>query len=76
MKVTELIECLQELAEENEDMEVRFSYDYGDHCHTAIATLVDRVDVMPVSHSDYISDMMLVDEDDADGSETMAIILR
>jgi hypothetical protein len=60
MKVFELLKAL-----ENEDLdaEVHFSYDYGDHSHTAVAPKVRHVEAMPVIYSEYHQMPRIVDED-------------
>ena len=50
MKVAELIEMLQGL---DEDMEVHFQYNYGDHWRTQVAPKVDMVELGTVKYSDY-----------------------
>jgi len=50
MQVKELIEMLQDM---DQDAEVHFSYNYGDHWRTEVAPKVDRVDEGAVVYSDY-----------------------
>ena len=50
MLVKELIEMLEGL---NQDAEVHFAYNYGDHWRTEVAPKVDRVDEGAVVYSDY-----------------------
>jgi len=50
MLVKELIEMLEGL---NQDAEVHFAYNYGDHWRTEVAPKVDRVDKGAVVYSDY-----------------------
>ena len=50
MKVSELIEQLGYM---DQDAEVHFAYNYGDHWRTEVAPKVDRVDVGSVVYSDY-----------------------
>ena len=63
MKVSELIEMLEEM---DQDAEVHFAYNYGDHWRTEVAPKVDRVDEGAVEYSDYHRMDKLVDEDDED----------
>jgi len=58
MKVSDLIERLREY---DEDAEVHFSYDYGDHWHTNVAPKVTTVADYYVKHSDYHRMDALVD---------------
>jgi len=66
MKVAELIELLQM---EDQDAEVHFSYNYGDHWRTQVAPTVDSVEVGYVVHSAYHSMDKVVDEEDFDYDE-------
>ena len=50
MLVKELIEMLEGL---NQDAEVHFAYNYGDHWRTEVAPKIDRVDEGAVVYSDY-----------------------
>ena len=50
MKVSELIEQLQDM---NPEAEVHFSYCYGDHWRTEVAPKIDRVDEGVVEYSEY-----------------------
>jgi len=50
MLVKELIEMLEGL---NQDAEVHFAYNYGDHWRTEVAPKVARVDEGAVVYSDY-----------------------
>ena len=61
MKVAELIEQLRYLDQESE---VHFSYNYGDHWRTEVAPRVTRVNEGAVVYSEYHRmDKMLDDED-------------
>jgi hypothetical protein len=66
MKVAELIELLQM---EDQDAEVHFSYNYGDHWRTQVAPTVDSVMTGRVVHSAYHSMDKVVDEEDFDYDE-------
>jgi len=67
MKVSDLIELLQE---HDEDAEVHFSYDYGDHWHTNVAPKVMNVSEAYVKHSEYHRmDALLDGEPDPDRIE-------
>lgn len=63
MKVSELIELLQM---EDQDAEVHFSYNYGDHWRTQVAPTVDSVETGFVKFSDYHRMPKVVDEEDFD----------
>ena len=66
MQVKELIELLQQ---EDQEAEVHFSYNYGDHWRTQVAPTVDSVMVGRVVHSAYHSMDKVVDEEDFDCDE-------
>jgi hypothetical protein len=66
MNVRELIELLQDM---DEDLEVHFSYNYGDHWRTEVAPVVDTVEVANVTYSDYHEMHRLVDDNEDDGDE-------
>jgi len=61
MQVKELIEMLSYL---DQNAEVHFSYNYGDHWQTQVAPSVDRVDLALVKYSEYHRMDKLMDEDD------------
>lgn len=61
MKVKELIERLSDMDEEKE---VLFSYNYGDHCHTMVAAQIYRVEESEVVHSEYHRMKRIVDDDE------------
>jgi hypothetical protein len=66
MLVRELIELLQD---QDPDLEVHFSYNYGDHWRTEVAPVVDTVDVANVTYSDYHEMHRLVDDNEDDECE-------
>ena len=61
MQVKELIEMLSDL---DQNAEVHFSYNYGDHWHTQVAPSVNHVDLALVKYSEYHRMDKLMDEDD------------
>ena len=50
MKVSELIEQLQDM---DQDAEVHYAYNYGDHWRTEVAPKVGSVDTGAVVYSEY-----------------------
>ena len=66
MLVRDLIELLEGY---DADMEVHFSYNYGDHWRTQVAPTVDSVMTGRVVHSAYHSMDKVVDEEDFDFDE-------
>lgn len=67
MNVTQLREMLQDLeAQGKGEMDVQFSYNYGDYWRTQVAVSVDTVEEAFVTHSDYHSMDKLVTWDDED----------
>jgi len=78
MQVKELIEILEGM---NQDAEVHFAYNYGDHWRTEVAPKVDRVDEGSVVYSDYHRMDKMVEYDDEsefddDGREIVDETLR
>ena len=78
MQVKELIEMLQDM---NQDADVHFAYNYGDHWRTEVAPKLSRVDEGAVVYSEYHRmDRMLEDDGDADfddeGNEVLDETLR
>lgn len=67
MNVKQLIEQLGYM---DQDAEVHFSYNYGDHWRTQVAPTVDRVDEGVVQYSSYHSMDKMADEDDCYDEET------
>ncbi len=69
MTVGELINELQNLPD---DMEVRFTYDYGDHCHSIIAGKINEIKISNIKYSDYHTQDIVCDEDE-DGKEVVIL---
>lgn len=73
MTVGRLKEMLEDIIRNAEDedevleMEIGFSYDYGDHCHGRVVQGVSDVEARSVKRSDYYRMDKLVDEDEEDG---------
>lgn len=67
MKVAELIEQLGLM---DQDAEVHFSYNYGDHWHTRVAPRVDEVSEGVVARSEYHRMDKLVDDEDCYDEDT------
>jgi hypothetical protein len=61
MKVKDLIEQLGYM---DQEADVHFSYNYGDHWRTQVAPTVDSVEEGLVKHSAYHSMDKLMDEND------------
>ncbi len=59
-------ELFKELEGYDDDAEVHFVYDYGDHWHTSIASPVDEADMGDIAWSDYHSDYKVVDAEEHD----------
>jgi len=66
MLVKELIEMLGGM---NQDAEVHYAYNYGDHWRTEVAPKIDSVDVGSVVYSDYHRMDKMVENDDSDFDE-------
>ena len=71
MQVKDLIEVLQSM---EQDAEVHFSYNYGDHWRTQVAPTVDEVSEGVVVHSAYHSMDKMADEDECYDEETGEIL--
>jgi hypothetical protein len=68
MLVKELIESLKYM---DQDAEVHFSYNYGDHWRTEVAPKASRVNEGIVAYSDYHRmDKLVEDEEDCYDEET------
>ena len=63
MMVSELIQRLQG---EDQDAEVHFAYNYGDHARTTVAPKIRRVEEVNVVYSEYHRMPMVLDEDEED----------
>ncbi len=70
MNVAELIERLQEY---DDQMEVVFSYDYGDHCHMQAAPEIRNVDEQYIVRSDYLRMDKVVE--DVSNSARLAVVI-
>lgn len=71
-------ELIEALADFDDDMIVRFVFNYGDHGRTMVAPEVAEVVKGYVEHSAYVDDMAEVDEDQLTDPEDAeeAILLR
>ena len=68
MKVSELIDILGRY---DQDVEVHFSYNYGDHWRTEVAPAICQVSDGVVEYSDYHQmDKLVTDEDECYDEET------
>jgi len=76
MKVKDPIEQLGYM---DQEAEVHFQYNYGDHWRTQVAPTVDSVEMGLVRYSDYHRMPKVVepdwDEEDADEVEGTAVVL-
>jgi hypothetical protein len=66
MKVKELIEKLSQM---DPEATVRFTYDYGDHCHTEVAQEITRLSNERVRYNEYVGDFALTRNVLEDGGE-------
>jgi hypothetical protein len=66
MLVKELIESLKYM---DQDAEVHYAYNYGDHWRTEVAPAVGRVDEGAVVYSEYHRMDKVVDNSDSDFDE-------
>jgi len=79
MLVKELIESLKYM---DQDAEVHFAYNYGDHWRTEVAPKVSRVSEGVVEFSDYhrMDKLVTIEEDydiyDEDTGETNTLVRR
>jgi len=67
MKVSQLIAMLEG---EDQDADVHFSYNYGDHWHTEVAPKLSNVTVGIVEYSEYHRMDKMVDDEDCYDEET------
>jgi len=69
-------DLIAELKNFDGDMEVHFSYNYGDHWRTHVAPVIETVEELPVKHSDYHNMPKLVEDEDDDGKNKMVVVLQ
>ena len=67
MKVSELIDILGRY---DQDVEVHFSYNYGDHWRTEVAPRVDSIEQGVVEYSEYHRMDKMVDDEDCYDEDT------
>lgn len=72
MKVRELIEKLQD---QDQDADVHFQYNYGDHWNTQVAPAVEDVAARSIVFSDYHRMPKIVDRHDRADGRTRAVVL-
>jgi len=65
VNVRELIETLKDF---DEDAEVHFMYNYGDHWRTMVCPKAVNVEELPVKWSDYHGKPALAEDDDEEAS--------
>ena len=74
MTKRELIDELEQMDAED-DCEVQFAYNYGDHWRTTVSAGIGTVDLAKVIHSDYHRMDKVVDEDSDDFEKAHTVIL-
>ncbi|MCL6542094.1 MAG: hypothetical protein K6T87_16175 [Roseiflexus sp.] len=72
MKVKHLIEELENF---DEDDEVYFSYDYGDHLHTQVAQKVTDIGYYDIIYSPYHGMYRLAKESDVDDEDLESVVV-
>lgn len=70
MTVGQLIEELQRF---DEDSEIRFAYNYGDHWNTQVAKPIRSIDSGTVSYSEYHRMDKVIEVDDEDYVEVIIL---
>lgn len=76
MTVTELRELLQDLEVSGKgDLEVVFSYNYGDHWKTEVAEFVADAMEGTVAYSDYHNMHKVIEESDSEENVQKVIVL-
>ena len=78
MKVRELMEELSAL---DQDADVHFTYNYGDHWRTMVVEKIKSVDECEVEYSEYHKSLALTgrdgdDDEDDDTEHKSVIVLR
>ena len=66
MKLSQLIDELRVLQNEHGDLEVKFSYNYGDYWKTRVAADIDAAELRVVKWSDYHRMDKIIDPDDCE----------
>jgi len=77
MKPSELIKELEQFVNEenpDEELDVEFAYDYGDHYHNIVTESISTVEQSTVVYSDYHQKNCIVD-DDEEKEETIQVIV-
>ena len=73
LTVQDLIEELQQF---DPDMEVKFTYDYGDRCHMMVAQSITGVEERQAEYSSYLQNDSLVDEEDENDENETYVVFR
>jgi len=79
MKPSELIEELKQFQKENveEELDVEFAYDYGDHCHSIVTESINTVEQTAIRYSSYHQKNTVAnDENDGEDETTQVILLQ
>ena len=72
MTVNELIKLLKDF---DGNMEVGFSYNYGDHWRTTVVKIPESVEKESVVYSNYHSELKVVDRDDSDFDKAKTMVV-
>lgn len=72
MKVRDLI---RELEAFDDEVEVHFSYSYGDHWRSVVAPKCNNVDLGAVIYSQYHSMSVVIDEEDTRFKEAREVVV-
>jgi len=77
MKPSELIEELRQFQEENveDELDVEFAYDYGDHCHSIVTESINTVERTAVRYSGYYQKNTVADEEELDKEDVKEVIV-
>lgn len=77
MKPSELIEELRQFQEENVDdeLDVEFAYDYGDHCHSTVTESINTVERTVVRYSGYHQKNQIADDEELDKEDVKEVIV-
>ena len=77
MKVSELIEELKQFQKENidDELDVEFAYDYGDHCHSTVTESINTVERLAVRYSGYHQKNQIADDEELDKEDVKEVIV-
>lgn len=71
------IELIEALSDFNDDMEIKFSYNYGDYWNTKVANNINNIDIQRIKYSSYhgMDKIVIEDENEDEDNDNEEVII-